>query len=63
DVAANVPPNTAAGSGAGMASMGIRPSLKVAYHQQCMSCHQRMDITYPADTDCTACHSKRAPAS
>lgn len=40
-----------------------RPELKVAYHQQCMSCHQRMDIQYPADTDCIACHTKRTPGS
>lgn len=35
-----------------------RPLLKVAYHQQCMSCHTRMDIK-PAATDCAGCHALR----
>lgn len=35
-----------------------RPSLKLAYHEQCMSCHARMDIK-PAATDCAACHASR----
>ncbi len=39
------------------------PPLKVAYHQQCMGCHQRMDISAPADTDCEACHAAIGPAS
>jgi hypothetical protein len=39
-----------------------RPVLKTAYHQRCMSCHQRMEIRHPADTDCIACHTQRAPA-
>ena len=38
-----------------------RPLLKVAYHQQCMSCHTRMDIK-PAATDCSGCHEKRQTA-
>lgn len=36
-----------------------RPSLKAAYHQQCMACHERMNITTPAATDCTGCHAAR----
>lgn len=36
-----------------------RPLLKVAYHQQCMSCHTRMNITEPANTDCAGCHTRR----
>lgn len=39
-----------------------RPLLKQAYHQQCMGCHQRMQLKKPADTACSACHTKRAPA-
>ncbi len=35
------------------------PSLKVAYHQQCMSCHTAMKLESPAATDCTACHAVR----
>ena len=38
-----------------------RPQLKAAYHQQCMTCHERMAITKPANTDCASCHAKRAP--
>lgn len=40
---------------AGAAATG-RPSLKIAYHQQCMTCHTRMNIQ-PAATDCAACHA------
>lgn len=38
---------------------GNRPSLKVAYHQQCMACHSAMKMEKPAATDCTACHAAR----
>lgn len=36
-----------------------RPSLKAAYHQQCMACHDRMKIAKPAATDCAGCHTPR----
>ena len=36
-----------------------KPSLKAAYHQQCMACHDRMGVTKPANTDCTGCHAKK----
>ena len=36
-----------------------RPTLKIAYHQQCMSCHTRMNITEPANIDCAGCHTRR----
>lgn len=36
-----------------------RPTLKEAYHQQCMTCHTAMRITKPANTDCTSCHADR----
>ncbi len=36
-----------------------RPLLKIAYHQQCMGCHTRMNITEPANTDCAGCHTRR----
>ena len=32
------------------------PDLKVAYHQQCMGCHDRMGIEKPKSTSCTECH-------
>ena len=34
----------------------LRPGLKVAYHQQCMGCHDRMGIEKPESTSCTECH-------
>ena len=34
-----------------------RPALRAAYHQQCMACHDRMQITKPAATDCAGCHA------
>lgn len=33
-----------------------RPSLKAAYHLQCMGCHTGMNVARPANTDCTTCH-------
>ena len=34
----------------------FRPGLKAAYHQQCMDCHDNMNIKQPESTDCVACH-------
>jgi hypothetical protein len=36
-----------------------RPALAAAYHNQCMGCHHRMDITKPQATACNECHPKR----
>ena len=36
-----------------------RPSLKAAYHLQCMGCHQGMNVGRPKNTDCTTCHKAR----
>ncbi|MBN1903802.1 MAG: hypothetical protein JW927_01770 [Deltaproteobacteria bacterium] len=33
-----------------------RPGLMVAYHQQCMGCHDRMGIESPESTGCVDCH-------
>ncbi|MFI3271899.1 MAG: cytochrome c3 family protein [Pseudomonadota bacterium] len=33
-----------------------RPSLKTAFHLQCMGCHESMNVTKPANTDCAGCH-------
>lgn len=38
-----------------------RPTLKAAYHLQCMGCHTGMDVARPKNTDCTTCHKARAP--
>jgi predicted CXXCH cytochrome family protein len=34
-----------------------RPGLKVAYHQQCIGCHDRMGIESPKSTGCVDCHN------
>jgi hypothetical protein len=36
-----------------------KPGLLGAYHGQCITCHQQMEIDKPLATDCTACHKKR----
>jgi len=40
-------------------SRPMQPGLMAAYHQQCMSCHEQMQLKYPAATDCVACHKKK----
>ncbi len=37
-----------------------RPTLKAAYHLQCMGCHDSMKVSRPRNTDCTTCHKERA---
>lgn len=34
----------------------LKPDLKVAYHRQCMGCHDRMGIEVPKSTNCASCH-------
>lgn len=36
-----------------------RPALAAAYHNQCMGCHNRMEIQKPRATACNECHPKR----
>ena len=36
-----------------------RPGLIGAYHGQCITCHQQLNIKKPAATDCKSCHKKR----
>ena len=36
-----------------------RPSLKGAYHRQCIGCHDEMGIEKPAATACIECHKKK----
>jgi hypothetical protein len=35
------------------------PGLMGAYHQQCMGCHEKMEMAKPAATDCAACHEEK----
>ncbi|MCP3943929.1 MAG: cytochrome c3 family protein [Desulfobacteraceae bacterium] len=37
-----------------------KPGLKGAYHGQCITCHQKMEVKSPAPTDCVKCHEKKA---
>ncbi|MDR1490947.1 MAG: hypothetical protein LBS65_10830 [Desulfovibrio sp.] len=41
---------------------GAPRGLKQAYHQQCMGCHERMNLKEPASADCVACHALPAEA-
>lgn len=43
---------------AGAVAPGRPMPLKAAYHQQCMACHERMDVK-PVATDCAGCHAVR----
>jgi len=36
-----------------------RPGLKGAYHGQCITCHQKMDVQSVAATDCAKCHEQK----
>ena len=38
----------------------LKPGLQAAYHQQCMNCHEAMNVDEPANRNCTACHEKQA---
>lgn len=36
-----------------------KPSLKGAYHGQCITCHQKMEVKSVMPTDCNKCHEKK----
>jgi hypothetical protein len=36
-----------------------RPGLKGAYHGQCITCHQKMQVQSVAATDCVKCHETK----
>ena len=36
-----------------------KPSLKAAYHLQCMGCHDGMKVARPLKTSCASCHKPR----
>jgi hypothetical protein len=53
------PPRCVSCHGAGARSaLSGHPPLKVAYHRQCMTCHERMEQK-PAATECAGCHEPR----
>jgi hypothetical protein len=37
-----------------------KPGLKGAYHGQCITCHQQMEVKAVLATDCVKCHEKKA---
>ncbi len=37
-----------------------KPGLKGAYHGQCITCHQQMEVKSVLPTDCNKCHEKKA---
>jgi len=37
----------------------LRPGIKGAYHQQCMECHQVLNLEKPKSTGCTDCHKEK----
>jgi len=54
------PPRCRACHGEAAQARVDRPGLKVAYHRQCIGCHQRMGIKKQG---CTDCHEKKEVAS
>lgn len=36
-----------------------KPGLKGAYHGQCITCHQKMEVASVLPTDCVKCHEKK----
>lgn len=53
------PPKCASCHGKTADAVGGKPSLKAAYHGQCIRCHQEMDVKDVAATDCIKCHAKK----
>jgi hypothetical protein len=53
------PPRCAACHGGSAAPTSDAPSLKVAYHRQCLGCHQRLGIK----AGCTDCHAAKEETS
>lgn len=43
----------------GLMTTDGRPALKGAYHGQCITCHQEMNIESVAATDCNKCHKEK----
>ncbi|MCK5097434.1 MAG: cytochrome c3 family protein [Desulfobacteraceae bacterium] len=40
-----------------------KPHLKGAYHRQCITCHQKMDVKQVLPTDCNKCHEPNKTAN
>ncbi len=55
------PPRCASCHGQSTFTRDGRPGLKGAYHGQCITCHQKMNIKAVAATDCTKCHQEKSP--
>lgn len=57
--AAMTPPKCASCHGEVSDVTNGRPSLKAAFHGQCITCHQKMEVKDVAATDCIKCHAKK----
>ncbi|SDL45816.1 Class III cytochrome C family protein [Maridesulfovibrio ferrireducens] len=58
--ASKTPPSCAScHANAAAKEQGGRPALKAAYHGQCMTCHESMELKKPASTDCSSCHEPK----
>ena len=55
------PPSCASCHGKPEFARDGRPGLKGAYHGQCITCHQKMNIEAVAANDCTKCHQEKSP--
>lgn len=53
------PPNCASCHGSTPDVATGKPGLKGAYHGQCITCHQKMEVKSVLPTDCTKCHDKK----
>ena len=53
------PPKCASCHGKSTFAQNGRPGLKGAYHGQCITCHQQMEIEKVAANDCVKCHKEK----
>lgn len=57
--ASKTPPRCASCHAKPFTGKDHRPGLKAAFHQQCIGCHQAMELEKPAATACADCHKER----
>ena len=56
------PPKCASCHGKNSDITNGRPHLKGAYHGQCITCHQKMEVKQVLPTDCNKCHEQNRTA-
>ncbi|MCK5310935.1 MAG: cytochrome c3 family protein [Desulfobacteraceae bacterium] len=57
------PPKCASCHGKDTDIINGKPHLKGAYHGQCITCHQKMEVTQVLPTDCNKCHEQNKTAN